>query len=167
MSIPYGIHHRETIERNMTQKHFWNVFCLLILTLLSGCGGALVDNGAKFHFTGRVIDQKSEMGIRRVELFFIDTGMDYVRSLKKKAFPVGQSDASGNFVLLFNYGWGVELSSSDEKSNETFTLEFQHPDYESLRMPIRMADYPSQGFDVHVDVGIVRLKKIDQIPRER
>ena len=147
-------------EEIMIQSRSW-VYILTSL-LLFGCT-AHIDKVTKFRVEGTVIEQGSRMPVQGAVLFFTDTGFDYVRSKNISVQQVGQSDSSGALNLKFDYWWGVNKSFFTGNPPQTFILSLEHPAHQSLKIPLRAADLPGTGNEVHINLGIVKLTARDPV----
>ena len=136
---------------------------VIVLLFFSGCIKN-VDVLSPFHIYGKVVEKNGENAVEEVEVFFIDTGFDYVRSkdTKKGTYKIGISAKDGYFDLTFKYFWGYKEAFYKAKPNETFDLIFKKKGYEE-----KIISYDSKKLHRKDTITEVEVGEVSLIPIKR
>jgi hypothetical protein len=70
-----------------------------------GCATQQIRSVTIFAIQGRVLDKESNFPLKKVDIFFIDTGYDYTLSKQATQFKVAESNSRGKIAARFNYLW--------------------------------------------------------------
>lgn len=119
------------------------------------------------HVEGQLIEGQSGAAVQGVKVFFIDTGFNPAPPKERRSGQIGQSDERGKLDLKYGYMWGADSSIFQVMPAQTFILEFKHPVYQSLSLPLRATDFPTEGNKVQVNLGIVKLTAHDPVAGQR
>ncbi len=117
---------------------------------------------AQFTIKGTVLDNKRGNPVPEAETYFVDKGLDYVRSRNPSRWIIyiGKTDSNGRFALNFDYTWGiVTKSSKPPPASGTFQIRVQHKGYRPYQAEFSMAKLQRTGNHDIVDLGTVRLNK--------
>ena len=90
-----------------------------------------VDSVTIFAIQGRVFDSISKVPLENVQVFFIDTGYDDLRSKKAHRLKIWQSDLNGKIEARLNYYWGRKTSVFYSHPKKTFAIALSKASYET------------------------------------
>jgi hypothetical protein len=117
---------------------------------------------SQFLITGEVLDKNTNKPLDKVEVIFIDTGFDLVRSKQLILKKIGESDNTGLITLTFDYWWGVDEGLFKKKAQRTFDIVLSRDRYRKERFNFRAANLPSEGNKLKVFLNKVYLKPVDE-----
>jgi hypothetical protein len=117
-----------------------------------------------FAIEGRVFDNASKMPIEHVQVYFIDTGYDDVRSNKDHRLAVGQSDENGEFKARLNYFWGYDDAVFLPKPKKTFDIVLSKDSYETVSLHFEQSQLAGEKYTYFVKLEDVYMLPISEDP---
>jgi hypothetical protein len=115
---------------------------------------------ARLRIEGKVVDAGSGQALSSPTVFFLDTGLDDIRSRdpEKWTLPVGRGDASGAIALDFDYTWGSRVVA-DEAPGGKFQIRVQHFGYGLHSADFTMSQLAKEGDRLIVPLYTVKLAR--------
>lgn len=123
---------------------------------------AHADRLYRFRVQGRVVDFASGQNLAGVAIVFLDTGLDFRRSVEPEqwARSVGQSDAQGAIGLDFQYLWGhLAQGPEDLPSTRTVRIRLVCQGYPSAEVDFDLTRTPRDGRRFVLDLGTISLSR--------
>lgn len=133
-------------------------FVMLSVFTLCGCSFTHVGSLSRLVVTGRVFDKHTNHALADVNVTFIDTGFDSIRSQRKLSWAIGQSDPAGNMKIIFDYWWGADGEIATLRTKKTFAIELSKEHYDNERFPFDAAVLSGAGNELPVNLGNVFLR---------
>jgi hypothetical protein len=118
---------------------------------------------AEFTIKGIVVDDKNSRPLSQAEAYFIDKGLDNVRSREpfRWIIPIGKTNSKGRLALSFNYTWGtVAKGTSPPRASGTFQIRIQHEGFKPNETEFSIEKLQRTGNHDIVDLGTVKLHKV-------
>jgi hypothetical protein len=112
-----------------------------------------------FAVEGQVFEKESKRPLENVQVFFIDTGYDDIRSQKPLPIEIGQSDSNGHIRLRLNYLWRQNQSWPQVAPKQTVAIVLSRDFYEPVRLNYTGSELPNDGVTFLIDLGKVYLQK--------
>jgi hypothetical protein len=107
-------------------------YILLFISLgILACMAKHVGSVTIFAIEGRVFDSISKVPLENVQVYFIDTGYDDVRSKEAHRLEIGQSNLNGEIEARLNYYWGHKASPFHSYPKKTFAITLSKASYET------------------------------------
>ena len=103
-----------------------------------------VDTVTYFSFQGNVYDEQTKNPLSKVQVVFVDTGFDSVRSQRDFSKEVGKSDHLGKIDLTLGYWWGTEIGPFAKRPRKTFEVLLSKEGYRSERFSFKADDLPKK-----------------------
>lgn len=123
-----------------------------------------VDSVTTFAIEGRVFDRVSKVPLENVQVYFIDTGYDDVRSKKVHRLKIGQSAANGNIQARLNYYWGRKASIFHAHPKKTFAIALSKVSYETRYFHFKESQLEGEKLTYFVKLGDVDM---DQVKKDQ
>lgn len=119
-----------------------------------------LDYRAVFKLVGNVEDASSSAPLADARVFFLDTGLDRIRSRNPNRWIhlTGISDKSGNVAIDFEYSWGT-LQKTVWPAAGTFEIRIELYGYQTNAQTFDIDKLPASGIEFKVDIGTVRLDR--------
>ncbi len=152
-----AIYHKHEWENTM---NIATIALILSVIVLPGCFTMHVDSMTRFSITGEVFDKVSGKPLEKVNVAFIDTGLDSVRSKAGVPKTIGESDAQGKIDLKFDYWWGVEKGLFKKKPTLTFDIEVSKENYKSERVHFRSSELAREDNIARVPLKMIYLAPV-------
>jgi hypothetical protein len=140
------------------------VFIVFLISLaILACMAKHVNSVTIFAIQGRVFDSISEVPLENVQVYFIDTGYDDVRSRKVHRLEIGQSDLNGKIEIRLNYYWGRKTSVFRSLPPKTFAIVLSKASYKNRYFHFKESQLEGEKLTY-----FVRLKDVymDQVKKE-
>lgn len=144
------------------KKPFYILFFILFSIL--ACMAKHVDSITIFAIQGRVFDSISKVPLENVQVYFIDTGYDDVRSKKVHRLEIGQSDLNGKIEARLNYYWGRKLSIFHSYPKKTFAIALAKASYETRYFHFKESQLEGEKFTYFVKLEDVYM---DQATKDK
>lgn len=125
--------------------------------------GRHVDSVTILAIEGRVFDSRSKTPLENVQVYFIDTGYDDVRSRKVHRLRIGQSAADGSIRARLNYFWGREASILHVHPKKTFAIALSKASYQTRYFHFEESQLEGEKLTYFVKLEDVYM---DQVKKE-
>ena len=139
-------------------------FYILLFVLLGilACMAKYVDSITIFAIQGRVFDSISKVPLENVQVYFIDTGYDDVRSKKVHRLEIGQSDLNGKIEARLNYYWGRKTSAFHSPPKKTFAIALSKASYKNRYFHFKESQLEGEKFTYFVKLEDVYMDQANQ-----
>jgi hypothetical protein len=131
---------------------------IFFVIVFPGCLTMHVDSMARLTIRGEVFSKASGKPLEKVNIAFVDTGLDSVRSKTGVPKTIGETDAAGRLDLMFDYWWGTDKGLFKKKPSMTFAIELSLEHYKSERFKFVLSDLPSEEGTYRIFLGKVYLE---------
>ena len=139
------------------KKLFYILFFILLSIL--ACRAKHVDSVTIFAIQGRVFDSLSKVPLENVQVYFIDTGYDDVRSKKVHRLQIGQSDINGKIEARLNYYWGRKTSAFYSPAKKTFAIALSKASYKNRYFHFTESQLEGEKFTYFVKLEDVYMDR--------
>jgi hypothetical protein len=117
---------------------------------------------AQLSIRGVLVDAKNNPAVG-AEVYFLDEGLDYVRSEDPFRWMtlIGKTNRSGKLSLRFDYMWGVVVrASTPPRAAGDFRIRVQYRDHVPHEARYSIEDLKERSGREIVDLGTVKLRHI-------
>ncbi|MGD8471986.1 MAG: hypothetical protein PVF78_11595 [Desulfobacterales bacterium] len=124
-----------------------------------GCATQPIRSVTIFSIQGRVLDKESNFPLENVNVYFIDTGFDYIRSKKPTPIKVAESDSRGKIDARLNYLWVRRETVSNQSFKGTLDIVLSKDLYETQTFHFKESELKTDGVTFLInleDVYMVR-----------
>jgi hypothetical protein len=136
-------------------------YILLFISLsILACMAKYVDSVTIFAFEGRVFDSISKVPLENVQVYFIDTGYDDVRSKKAHRLEIGQSDLNGKIEARLNYYWRRTESPFHSYPKKTFAIALSKASYETRYFHFKESQLEGEKLTYFVKLEDVYMDRV-------
>ena len=140
-------------------RKFGAIVLLTILLAVVACTVKYVNRITIFVIQGQIFDQATFRPVQDVNVYFVDTGFDYVRSKEPVLLEIGQTDRKGKISARLNYPWQQKETLIYSPQTGTFDIVLEKEFYEPMRMQFDQSKLKSDTVSFLVD-----LKEIYLVP---